>query len=190
MNKIKIYITIFLVIVLSFISFYGSKGIEDQFVYGKSRVSCAGSTITVKTPFELAVDGKQSDLSKDHSDTVVAAGADKNFQILIFGYKVDENTTPEIIFSEQCELLKHDENISDLNIKTGKTTIESSEAYVIDASFNEKMKKGNIDFIIKSYIFKDKQTVWKVIYQYKRDDEIGSILMQKFSGKIMSGFIL
>lgn len=190
MNKIKIYITVFLVIFISFVSFYGNRGAEDQFVFGKSRVYCNGSVITIKTPFELAVNGKQSDLSQNNVYNVIAAGADKNFQILVFGYKVDEHTSPKIIIDEQIDLLKTDENISNLKLGTGKSSINGREAYVLDSTFNEELKKGNEDLVIKVYTFQDNQTVWKVIYQYKANDEIGKAIMEKLDKKIISGVVL
>lgn len=188
MKKSKIYVTLVLLAVIVFISVYGSRSADDSFVFGKSRVYCAGSVITLKTPFELAVDGKQSDLSQNNSDSVVAAGSDGNLEILVFGYKADENTSPEIILKEQCELLKTNENISDLHLNVGNATVGNINAHTIDATFNESLKKGNVNLVVKSYIFQQNKTVWKVIYQYEKNNEVVSLLMNKLDGKITNGF--
>ena len=51
--------------------------------FGKTRVHCADATITINSPFELAVNGKQADLGPRDTDSVNAEGHNQNIQIIV-----------------------------------------------------------------------------------------------------------
>lgn len=71
----------------------GKESLDDEFIFGKNRVHCENSTITLSTPFEIISEGKQVDLVGRGEEKVSAEGHNEHLQILVTGNQVssDEN---------------------------------------------------------------------------------------------------
>ena len=93
MNTKKLICSLATAAVVMLMSGCGNQSIEDQFVFGKTRVHCADATITINSPFELAVNGKQADLGPRDTDSVNAEGHNQNIQIIVSASRAGSGET-------------------------------------------------------------------------------------------------
>ena len=84
----------FLICFVLLLSGCSGNNVRDKFVFGKNRISCNNTTITVLTPFELIANGKQAEISDRNADKIMAEGHNQHIRIFVMG---DKNTINESI---------------------------------------------------------------------------------------------
>lgn len=161
--------------------------LDDQFPFGKNRIHCDNETITISTPFELVSNGKQVDLGARDVDKVNAEGHNAHLQILVTGNKVSDTMNEKKLVEEAESILKKDPAIS--NLKSDKKSFTSGDIKGTELIFTltESAKGRKTDLTVQEYIFTQKNTVWRVIYQYRSGDETGKALADRVAGKIALG---
>ncbi|WP_297016999.1 hypothetical protein [uncultured Dialister sp.] len=161
--------------------------LDDQFPFGKNRIHCDNETITISTPFELVSNGKQVDLGARDVSKVNAEGHNAHLQILVTGNRVSDDVNETKLASEAEEVLKKDSAIS--NLKSSKKSFTSGDIKGTELVFTltESSKGRKTDLTVQEYIFTQKNTVWRVIYQYRSSDETGWALADRVAGKIALG---
>lgn len=161
--------------------------LDDQFPFGKNRIHCDNETITISTPFELVSNGKQVDLGARDVDKVNAEGHNAYLQILVTGNKVSDTMNEKKLVEEAESILKKDPAIS--NLKSDKKAFTSGDIKGTELIFTltESAKGRKTDLTVQEYIFTQKNTVWRVIYQYRSGDETGKALADRVAGKIALG---
>ena len=161
--------------------------LDDQFPFGKNRIHCDNETITISTPFELVSNGKQVDLGARDVDKVNAEGHNAYLQILVTGNKVSDTMNEKKLVEEAESILKKDPAIS--NLKSDKKAFTSGDIKGTELIFTltESAKGRKTDLTVQEYIFTQKNTVWRVIYQYRSGDETGKALADRVVGKIALG---
>lgn len=161
--------------------------LDDQFPFGKNRIHCDNETITISTPFELVSNGKQVDLGARDVDKVNAEGHNAHLQILVTGNKVSDTMNEKKLVEEAESILKKDPAIS--NLKSNKKVFTSGDIKGTELIFTltESAKGRKTDLTVQEYIFTQKDTVWRVIYQYRSGDETGKALADRVAGKIALG---
>ena len=84
-------------------------------------------------------------------------------------------------------MLKKDSAIS--NLKSSKKSFTSGDIKGTELVFTltESSKGRKTDLTVQEYIFTQKNTVWRVIYQYRSSDETGRALADRVAGKIALG---
>ena len=97
--------------------------LDDQFVFGKNRIHCNGSTITVSIPFEMVADGQQVDLGPRQASRVNAEGHNGHIQVLVTGNKVTEDKNEALLVKDAEEVLKGNNNLSNLTSDKKDVTI-------------------------------------------------------------------
>ncbi len=161
--------------------------IEDQFVFGKNRIHCDGVTITVATPFELISDGKQVDLRDRNAAVVHAEGHNGNMQLLVTGNKKAEGLTEEILVAQAAGILENNPNLTNVKSDAKEITLGAVKAHELTFSFTENAKGRQTPLTVKEYIFTQNDVVWRVIYQYRSQDEVGKALVDRLAGQIALG---
>lgn len=191
MNVKNIIYSLFMVFtIILAVTGCANERIEDQFVFGKSRVHCANTTITVNSPFELAVKGKQADIGDLMSTKVVASGYNKHIQINVNGDLSDTEHTVDSLKKETLKIIENDAAVSNLQVeeKTGK--VGNITAEILKIEFIENNKGKNIGITIIEYIFEYNHVIWRVIYQYRTEDTVGKALSDRLAGQIIPGTVL
>lgn len=161
--------------------------IDDQFVFGKNRIHCDNSTITVTTPFELISDGKQVDLGARDAQVVHAEGHNGNMQLLVTGNKRTEGLTEETLVAQAAGILENNPNLTNVKTDAKEMTLGTVKAHEITFSFTENAKGRQTPLTVKEYIFTQNDVVWRVIYQYRSQDETGKALVERLAGQIALG---
>jgi hypothetical protein len=164
-----------------------SSSIEDQFVFGRTRVHCADSTVSVLSPFELVVNGKQADLGDKSADKVNAEGHNSNIQILVTANRTESGETPAALAEKAENILKNDGNISDLKSERKQGKVGDQNAEILNFTFSEMNRGTPVDLTIREYIFDYGQATWRVIYQYRTNDPTGTALADHVAGQLVMG---
>lgn len=164
----------------------GNASLDDQFVFGKNRLSCGGETITVEVPFELGVGGKMADLAPKDAEKVNAEGHNKNMQILVTGER-DEGKTPESQAEAAVALLKSNGAVKNLNVQKDSIQVGERQGVRLTFAFTDTEKGRATNLTVKEYIFRQNHTFWRVIYQYRTEDPVGKALADRVEGKIVMG---
>lgn len=188
MNHKKTKLVISAGLLLGSLLFAGcGNSLDDQFPFGKNRIHCDNETITISTPFELVSNGKQVDLGARDVDKVNAEGHNAHLQILVTGNKVSDTMNEKKLVEEAESILKKDPAIS--NLKSDKKAFTSGDIKGTELIFTltESAKGRKTDLTVQEYIFTQKNTVWRVIYQYRSGDETGKALADRVAGKIALG---
>ena len=81
----------------------------------------------------------------------------------------------------------HNANMQLLVTGTKEITLGDVKAQQLSFSFTETARGKNIELSVEEYIFLRKGVVWRVIYQYRSQDEVGKALTQKVAGQIAMG---
>lgn len=174
----------------------GKTDYESEFIFGKNRIRCNQSVITVTTPFELLAEkteGVPSDgyisaeLLPSDSQKAAAEGHNKNLQILVTGVQLSDQTNVEFLKKEAQTVLEKNAKVSNLNTEISPIDIGNSTGYRLSFSFTESSGARRTDLVVNEYIFSDQNTVWRVIYQYRKGDPAGKYLMDKTAGNIVIG---
>ena len=161
--------------------------IDDQFPFGKNRIHCDGETITVATPFELISNGKQVDLADRQAETVHAEGHNANMQLLVTGTKEGEGKDAKTLAEEAKSILADNPNLKNVRSQQKEITLGDVKAQQLSFSFTETARGKNVELSVEEYIFLRKGVVWRVIYQYRSQDEVGKALVKKVAGQITMG---
>lgn len=161
--------------------------IDDQFPFGKNRIHCGGETITVATPFELISNGRQVDLGDRQAETVHAEGHNANMQLLVTGTKEGAGKDAKTLAEEAKSILADNPNLKNVKSQQKEITLGDVKAQQLSFSFTETARGKNVELSVEEYIFLRKGVVWRVIYQYRSQDEVGKALTQKVAGQIAMG---
>lgn len=161
--------------------------LDDQFVFGRNRIHCDNQTITISTPFELVSNGKQVDLGDRAASVVKAEGHNNHLQILVTGEKVTADMNEKILVSEAQDMLKGNPALSNVKSDVKDVKIGSLDGKKLTFTFTETGRGKSTDLTVDEYIFTQKDTVWRVIYQYRSADTTGQALAERVSGKIVLG---
>ena len=138
----------------------GKESLDDEFIFGKNRVHCENSTITLSTPFEIISEGKQVDL--------VGRGEEK-------------------VVKEAPAILQNNPSVSRLKVENKTFSLGDTKANVLNFTFAETDKSRTTDLSVREYIFTYQGVVWRVIYQYRTGDATGKALADRVEGKISMG---
>lgn len=161
--------------------------LDDQFVFGKNRIHCDNQTITISTPFELVSNGKQVDLGDRGASVVKAEGYNSHLQILVTGDKATADVNEKVLVSDAQEILKSNPALSHVKSEVKDVSIGDLKGKKLTFTFTESSRGKSTDLTVDEYIFTQKNTVWRVIYQYRTTDSIGKALAERVAGKIALG---
>ena len=161
--------------------------LDDQFVFGRNRIHCDNQTITVSTPFELVSNGKQVDLGDKGASVVKAEGHNSHLQILVTGEKVTADMNEKVLISQARNVLKSNSSLSNVKFDSQDVKIGNLDGKKLTFTFTETSRGKSTDLTVDEYIFTQKNTVWRVIYQYSTADSIGKALAERVAGKIALG---
>lgn len=187
LKKIRILLSAMFICGTLLFSGCGAMNANDDFIFGKNRIHCAGETITIVTPFELISEGKQVDLGNRNAARVNAEGHNGNLQILVTGNALSEAYNVERLSNDAVNVLKNNPSLSQLKAKEEAVPVANSEGKLLTFTFTESGKGHKTALTVKEYIFSGKNTVWRVIYQYRTGDELGKQLADRVAGQITSG---
>ena len=129
----------------------GKTDYESEFIFGKNRIRCNQSVITVT------------------------------------GVQLSDQTNVESLKKEAQTVLEKNAKVSNLNTEISPIDIGNSTGYRLSFSFTESSGARRTDLVVNEYIFSDQNTVWRVIYQYRKGDPAGKYLMDKTAGNIVIG---
>jgi hypothetical protein len=161
--------------------------LDDQFVFGKNRIHCDNQTITISTPFELVSNGKQVDLGDRGASVVKAEGHNSHLQILVTGDKATADVNEKVLVSDAQEILKSNPALSHVKSEVKDVSIGDLKGKKLTFTFTESSRGKSTDLTVEEYIFTQKDTVWRVIYQYRTADTTGKALAERVAGKIALG---
>lgn len=187
LKKVRTFLSAMFICGTLMLSGCGTMNANDDFIFGKNRIHCAGETITIVTPFELISEGKQVDLGNRNATRVNAEGHNNNLQILVTGNAVSENYNVEKLSGDAVNVLKNNPSLSDLKTKENTVTVGNKEGKLLTFTFTESGNGHKTALTVKEYIFSGKNTVWRVIYQYRSGDQLGKELADRVAGQITSG---
>lgn len=163
----------------------GQESLDDQFIFGKNRISCANETITVEVPFELGVQGQMADLAPKDSGKVSAEGHNRYMQVLVTGEATDK--TAETQAAEAVAMMRQEASVTDLQEKAEPARIGETEGVCLTFSFTDTSRGQPAALTVKEYIFRQDRTLWRVIYQYRTEDPVGKALAERIEGQIVQG---
>lgn len=164
----------------------GKPSLDDEFIFGKNRISRANETITIEVPFEMGVSGQLADLAPKDAETVHAEGHNKYMQILVSG-EAASGKSAESLAEHASALMKDNPAVSNLSEVRDSVRIGEIPAIRLGFSFTDNEKGRSVDLTVKEYIFQRENTLWRVIYQYRSADPVGKALTERVEGKIVSG---
>ena len=162
----------------------GSASLDDEFVFGKNRISCGNETITLAVPFEMGVSGQMADLAPKDAQTVRAEGHNRYMQVLVSGEK-DGTDTAETLADKAARLMKENPSVTDLKETRENVSIDGGSAICLTFQFTDMEKGRAADLTVKEYIFQQGRTLWRVIYQYRSGDTVGRALTERIEGHIV-----
>lgn len=165
----------------------GAASVEDQYVFGSSRVTCGGDTITLSVPFELAVKGKQSDLAPKNGETVTAVGSNRGLQVVVVGNHVGDDKDIGTVAASSEAAMENNSALTGLKTVKQDSTVDGEKAVRLTFTFREEGRGGPADLTAEEYIFRRGNALWRVIYQYRTEDPAGKALYDKVAGKITFG---
>lgn len=164
----------------------GQAGLDDEFVFGKNRISCANETITIEVPFEMGIQGKMADLAPKDLPKVNAEGHNPHMQILVTGERAGGKTV-EAQAEAASAMMRGNPTVSGLKEERNAVRIGNTEGIRMTFVFTVAEKNRSADLTVKEYIFPQNDTLWRVIYQYRTNDPVGKALTERVEGKIVQG---
>ncbi len=162
----------------------GGARLDDDFVFGKNRISCNNETITVEVPFEMGISGQMADLAPKDAAKVNAEGHNKYIQILVSGEKAGMDNT-ESLADKAESLMSGSSHVTDLKKTRETVSLDGGEAILLTFQFTDTEKGRSAALTVKEYIFQQGNTLWRVIYQYHSGDALGKALAQRVEGNIV-----
>lgn len=88
---------------------------------------------------------------------------------------------------EAERILTDNPNLKNLRCEQKEIPLGDGKAQQLSFSFTEIVNGKHIELSVEEYIFLQKGVVWRVIYQYRSQDEVGKALTQKVAGQIAMG---
>lgn len=164
----------------------GQVQLEDDFIFGKNRISCANQTITLEVPFEMGVQGKMADMAPKNAEKVSAEGHNQHMQILVTG-ELAPGKTAIAQADAASALMQNESSVVNLKETRDNVTIGSMDGVRLVFSFEDVSRTHPVDLTVKEYIFSQGDILWRVIYQYRTDDPVGQELTAQVEGKIVQG---
>ena len=155
----------------------GSTDPQDNFTFGSAGVTCADSSASLTLPFELAEKPQNG-----AQESVTASGSNKDMQVIAIGMKTDKDIKD--VAGSSAAVLKNNPIISNLKTETKEAKLQDRDAEVLQMSFTETDNGKKTDLTIIEYVIRDKDVLWRVIYQCRTADEKGKKLMDYTAGKI------
>ena len=160
--------------------------LEDEFILGKNRISCANQTITLEVPFEMGVQGRMADMAPKDSAKVSAEGNNKHIQILVTGeLAAEKNVMAQM--AAASELMNNEESVANLTEIKESITLGNMNGVCMTFSFDDISRSSPVSLTVKEYMFKQGDVLWRVIYQYRTEDPVGKALTERVEGKIVEG---
>ncbi len=184
--KAKLFLASLLCGAVLTLSGCGNASLDDQFVFGKNRISCGNETITLEVPFEMGVGGKMADLAPKDTEKVNAEGHNRNMQILVTGER-DSGKTVDAQAEAATALMQGNAAVTDLKTEKDSVKLGNTEGVRLTFAFTDTEKGRATKLTVKEYIFRQQNTIWRVIYQYRSDDPVGKALAERVEGKIVMG---
>ncbi len=83
--------------------------------------------------------------------------------------------------------LRGSQAVSNLKSSADTVTIDGTEAVRLTYSFTDTERGRSAPLTIQEYIFAKDDVLWRVIYQYRSDNETGRALGERVAGKIRYG---
>lgn len=163
----------------------GSDTLDDQFIFGKNRISCAGETITLEVPFEMGIAGQMADLAPKDSSKVNAEGHNRYMQILVTGEATDKSV--EALAAEASSTIRREAAVENLKETKDEVRVGDSGGIRLTFSFDDVSRDRRTALTVKEYIFREGKTLWRVIYQYRTGDPMGQALTERVEGRIVQG---
>lgn len=164
----------------------GGESLDDQFIFGKNRISCANETITLEVPFEMGVQGQMADLAPRDSSKVNAEGHNRHMQILVTG-EIAAGKTAESQAAAASDMMKKEPSVTNLKETRDAVKIGGADGIRLTFSFDDVSKGQTTALTVKEYIFPLGHTMWRVIYQYRTGDPVGKALTERVEGRIVQG---
>lgn len=164
----------------------GNASLDDQFIFGKNRISCGNETITVEVPFEMGIGGKMADLAPKDTEKVNAEGHNQNMQILVTG-ECDGGKTVDSQAEAAAAMMKANAAVTDLKTQKDSVKLGNTDGVRLTFAFTDTEKGRAAKLTVKEYIFRQQNTIWRVIYQYRTEDPVGKALAERVEGKIVMG---
>lgn len=161
------------------------QAVEDEFAFGFSRVSCAGKTITIELPFPLGVNGSMAEAAPRQNSAVNAEGRNGYLQVLAMGDAGEMDIHAAATKADAG--LRASQAVSNLKSSADTVTVDGAEAIRLTYSFTDTERGRSAPITIQEYIFARDGVLWRVIYQYRSDNETGRALNERVSGKIRFG---
>lgn len=162
-----------------------AQSVEDEFAFGSSRISCANQTVTVELPFPLGVNGAMAEAAPRNVSTVNAEGRNAYMQVLVMG---DAGETDIRAAAAKADAgLRGSQAVSNLKSSADTVMIDGAEAVRLTYSFTDTERGRSAPLTIQEYIFAKDGVLWRVIYQYRSDNETGRALGERVAGKIRFG---
>lgn len=184
--KGRLFLAVALLGTVLVVSGCGSQTLDDQFVFGKNRISCANETITLEVPFEMGISGKMADLAPKDGEKVNAEGHNQYMQILVTGER-NPGKTVEGEAEAAASLMGSNASVTGLQTQKDTVDIGPMKGIRLTFSFTDMEKGRSTELTVKEYIFQQKNTIWRVIYQYRTGDPVGKSLAERLEGKIVPG---
>ncbi len=161
------------------------QSVEDEFAFGSSRVSCGGKTVTLELPFPLGVNGVMAEAAPRQISTVNAEGRNAYLQVLVMGDAGETDIRAAAVKADAG--LRGSQAVSNLKSSADTVTIDGTEAVRLTYSFTDTERGRSAPLTIQEYIFAKDDVLWRVIYQYRSDNETGRALGERVAGKIRYG---
>ena len=93
----------------------------------------------------------------------------------------------KVLVSDAQEILKSNPALSHVKSEVKDVSIGDLKGKKLTFTFTESSRGKSTDLTVDEYIFTQKNTVWRVIYQYRTTDSIGKALAERVAGKIALG---
>lgn len=164
----------------------GQESLDDQFIFGRNRITCANETITLDVPFEMGVGGEMADLAPKDSPKVNAEGHNRYMQILVTG-EAGSGKTAESQAAAASAMMQSEETVTNLRETREAIRIGDADGVRLTFSFDDISHGAPTGLTVKEYIFTQGHTLWRVIYQYRTGDPVGKALAERVEGRIVPG---
>lgn len=184
--KLKIYAAAALTAAVLTLSGCGGNTIDDEFVFGKNRISCANETVTVTVPFEMGVSGTLADLAPKDTPKVYAKGNNRYMQVIVMGEASDTKTVETEAEAAEARL-RGSKSVSEIKAVSEDVTVAGAAGKKLSISLIDTTNGKKTPLTMTEYIFRQNKTIWQVIYQYRTGDRLGEALSARVAGGIEKG---
>lgn len=184
--KLKIYAAAALTAVSLALAGCGNASLDDEFVFGKNRISCANETVTVLVPFEMGVNGGLADLAPKDTAKVYAKGNNRYMQVIVMGDASDTKTVESEAAAAEARI-RGSKAVSEVLAESEDVTVAGAAGKKLTISLVDTTNGRKTALTMTEYIFRQDKTIWQVIYQYRTGDATGEALTKRVEGAIEKG---